>query len=138
MKTATNVIRVVFLVLAMVTYARPSFAGSPAWWADCNSGCNGLVRYHQCTFMDYNDWWDTYSGTEACADAWLTDESHISCCISGASEWGDPYHEAYARFYGDCYGWAGGGSITFTGWSCSENATRGSFYCSYIDESCAG
>ena len=131
MRATTNLVRVAFMVLAMVTYARPSSAGSPSWYANCDSGCTGSARYHQCTFIDYADIWDTEPG---CTDTWWTDPYHSSCCGDGP----DYEHEAYTHWYEECRLWAGGGPPTFTGFSCSDNYTAGSFYCSYSDESCAG
>ena len=43
MQTAARIARVVFLVLAFVSYARPSLAG-PNWNAYCNDYCVGQVR----------------------------------------------------------------------------------------------
>lgn len=131
MRATINVIRLVFLVLAAVTYARPAIAGAPFWTENCNMYCSGSVRVLECTFQDNYDGWDNEPG---CEDTWQSNPNHTSCC--GGDEFGDPYHEAYARYYQGCH--AMGSGSWFTGFSCNENYTRGSFYCSFDDPSCGG
>ena len=129
MRTTTNIVRVVFLILAMVAYARPSFAGYPMWWPSCTTTCLGPILRMQCEFFDNADQWDEFSG---CEDNW-EEPNHTSCCVGPLGEFGDAYREAYARYYQGCQDAAGGAGASFYSFSCSENATRGNFTCSYED-----
>lgn len=114
MKATNTIVRVVFMVLVLVTYARPALAG-PHWQEYCDTHCNGQVRVWECSFVDNNDY--------------FFEESE---CFGS-----DPYDDADAHYYYLCYQYAGGGGGTnFHMLSCQENPSRGSFYCSYDDISC--
>jgi len=122
MKTFRNTVRVVFLVLVMLTYAKNSYAG-PNWNIYCSGGCNGAGwRVNNCQFIDYSDY--PYG---------VADESWC-----GWDYYGDPYQEGLGFAYWVCYGMSGGQAPPYSSFyaSCTEEPTQGSFYCSYFDPTC--
>jgi hypothetical protein len=121
MNTLRTTVRVAFLVLVMVTYAKKSYAG-PNWGEYCNAPCIGTVRAMSCQFIDFADY-----------DYGVADES--TC---GDSEYGDAQTEAYARYWWICRDLAGGPPPEYASFSinCTDVPTQGSFSCWYPDVTC--
>jgi hypothetical protein len=123
MKTIRTIVRVVFLVLVMLTYARNSYAGAN-WGVYCNSMCReDGWRINSCTFVDF---WDDPLG--------VADESW---CGWDPHDPGDVSQEGQAMAYWACVGMAGVQPpyATFSV-SCTEEPTQGSFTCNYFDFEC--
>ena len=75
MQTAGKIVRIVFLVLAFVSYARPSLA-SPFFVEGCSDQCFGNIRWHQCSFVDY---WDYPNGpyNESVCEYWEQEPEEV-------------------------------------------------------------
>jgi hypothetical protein len=118
MQTAARVARVVFLVLAFISYARPSLAG-PNWNEYGGSTCKGSIRWLQFSFIDYADY-----------DYGVYDESQ--CDPGSAGEFGDPSTSAYSRYWHICQA-ESGTSTFYWSFSCSDEPTEGNVLCTFED-----
>jgi hypothetical protein len=116
MQTAGKIVRIVFLVLAFVSYARPSLA-DPTFMEGCSDQCYGNIRWHQCSFVDD---WDYPNGPENESTCW--------------DSWGwDYWAVAYNYYWEYCRSQAGHEFFGYNFQSCQEEPTRGTFLCTWED-----
>lgn len=113
MQTAGKIARIVFVMLAFVSYARPSLA-SPTFVEYCSDQCYGNIRWHQCSFQDI---WDYPNGPEDESECWEGDY------------WEDPYD-----YYWEYCRWLTGHEFfSYDFQSCNDAPTRGNFLCTFED-----
>jgi hypothetical protein len=64
-KATSNIVRVVFLVVAIFSYTQTTQAAE--WRLYCNSYCSGYVRINDCQFWDddFGGYYDTCTEAEA-------------------------------------------------------------------------
>ena len=120
MQTAGKIARIVFLVLAFVSYGRPSLADenipTPLFIEGCSDQCFGNIRWHQCSFVDY---WDSPNGPY-----------NESICFD---QWEFYWAVAYNYYWEYCRAQAGHEFFNWNFQSCNEGPTRGNFLCTWED-----